>query len=592
MPAFHAVPLKKERLTANVNDPGASTLSATQNRSFFHASRVSAKPCTRTVLRPLTPLSLMLVYLFAACAAGAQLDHHDGVAAGSRQTLNIAGVFQPTAYASAAADATSTNPGTISSLPVQPGKAFDLSLNELLDNAEGALERFKKFRREADLFLGLDADMDDRVVYRSGVLVQKMSMLIREVREATDGVSTEALAKQAPDVRAAGIRLFLVARQVDLLMEEQGRCGLRNLGLLLSAIESLALELDYESPDGRSTASRLQYFFFPNHLPDVMPVDGGWLIVVGSGLWRDGAPTVTAVDHDSGKISAPLEIRHTGIDQAIAVRIDRELIAANMGRCLFLTASPDQARDAHRQQRASKPGAATLPLCIPLSFNTRYKIAGFLEYRTPTRTTRHKSRSMLFENTSCTDPKQVSESLEWELNPGGRLTNMGESALYEAGATAIDCGMAENRIVCQGYLGPAVCNQEQRSGVDAEQQPSLLEKSEWEHIFTPTEEYPEEQTHHGWALSEPVDLDQSPVQLELKVPREKLSKETTMWYELIIVNGGQERTLFVSPKKTLAHSEQDSYVVGGNQVEEEFTPAPDAGAAKIRLSIESAACRY
>lgn len=524
-------------------------------------------PSEQSLSRPYTPLPLILACLFAT--------------------------FSPCAgYVPAAEQASGTNPGQIHSLPVEADDALELSVPELLENAEGTLERFIRFRRKSDLFLGLDADMDDRVIYRSGVLIHNLSALIRELREANKVAVPGTLSTQAPATQSAGVRLLLATRRLELLMQEQDRCGLHSLGLLLSAIETLAIELEAEPPGSEPFAPQLQYFFFRDHLPNVVPPDGGWVIVVGPGLWQHGTPAASIVDHDRRIVTGPLDVRRVGIDHAAAVRIDPEWISANAGRCLSLTLKHGSTPETDWRKHPKPVAGESLPLCIPLSFHSTYKLAGFLEYTTPTRTRLHKARSILFENASCMEEKQVSGSLEWELNPGGRLTDMGESALYEAGTTTIDCGIAENRIVCQGKLGPAICGQEMRSGGGGEQQAPLLEQSEWEHIFTPVEEYPEPETHHSWALSGAVELDQPTVEFELMIPREESSEQTSMWHELIIVNGGQQRTLFASPKITVTGTTQHSDVAGLTRITAEHTAAPDSEAATIAVNIEPPACRY
>lgn len=555
--------------------------------------QVLALPSAQWLLRLHATLVLALACLsavFPVYPSSEQRDNGNSFSVESCCNLNLADAPHATGYGLAADAAASTDPNLTFSLPIDTAKALDLSPREILDNAESALERFRAFRFESDLFLGLDADMDDRIIHRSGALVRKMSTLISELREANNGAALEeALSEQAGDVRAGGVRLFLAASRLHLLMEEQDRCGLRNRGLLLSAVETLALELEENSVHGEQPVPALHYFFFPNHLPNIVPRDGGWLTLVGPDLWRNGTPHIAVVDQHRRKVTGPLEVRQAGTAHATAVRIDPKWIMANAGRCLWLKVGDDATSSIDWRTRPNSISGRSLPVCIPLSFGTSYKIAGFLEYRSPTRTRLHKARSMLFENASCTEDKQVSGTLEWELNPGGWLTDMGESALYEAGASSIECEISESRIMCQGQLGPATCGQDMRSG---DERSLLLEQSEWEHIFTPMEEYPEEETHHSWSLSQSIDLDQLPTHVNLTIPREEPSDETTIWYELIIVNGGQQHTLFVSPKKTLTGKERISHVVGHDRITAEFTAEPDAPDATIDISIESTACRY
>jgi len=489
-------------------------------------------------------------------------------------------------------DSTVTDPLDTVSIPVDSAQVFDLSLDDILDEAEGTLERFNTLRLGSDLFLGLDAAIDDRIIHRFGMLVRKMSQLIAELQEAGNSAVVKRLSNQAADIRRDGVRLFLTVRRLHLLMEARDRCGLRNLGIFLSSVETLALELETGLTSTVKPAPVLHYFFFEGQLPNVVPPDGGWLFLVGSSLWQEDKPQVALIDPERGTTIATLEVHHTGGDEAIAVKVESDWIIDNAGRCLSLKVSNNIAPGMLWWKQAKPAASRYLPVCIPLSFGTQYRIAGYLEYRTPTQTRLLKSKSILIENASCVDRKQALESLEWSLDPGGWLIDMGESSLYEAGSSSIDCKVAENRIICSGYLGKAVCGQALRSGNTEGETDLLLEQAEWEHIFTPTAEYPLEEVHHSRALSEVVDLELPMTEVAVMIPREEPSEKTTIWYELIILNGGQQKTLFVSPKKTLLEMEQDTYMIGHDRMMADLDPAPGSAEAGIRVNIDSATCPY
>lgn len=478
------------------------------------------------------------------------------------------------------------------SIPVDITQVLDLSLDDVLDEAEGALERFNTLRLGSDLFLGLDADVDDRIIHRFGMLVSKLSQLIGELREAGNSAVVRRLSNQAADIRRDGIRLFLAARRLHLLMEAKDRCGLRKLGIFLSSVETLALEFDTGLAGTVNPAPELHYFFFEDQLPNVVPPDGGWLFLVGSGLWTKNKPQVALIDPERETTIAALEVHQTGGDAATAVRIEPDWITDNAGRCLSLKVSNDSTPGMLWWKQAKPAAYRYLPVCIPLSFSTQYRIAGYLEYRTPTQTKLLKAKSILIENASCVGRKQASESIEWPLYPGAWLIDMGESSLYETGSSSIDCKVAENRIICSGYLGKAVCGQALRSGNTEGETDLLLEQAEWEHIFTPTAEYPLEEVHHSRSLSEVVDLELPMTEVAVMIPREEPSLKTTIWYELIIVNGGQQKTVFVSPKKNLLEIKQDTYMTGHDRMMADLDPAPGSAEAGIRVNIDSSTCPY
>lgn len=484
------------------------------------------------------------------------------------------------------------NQGTASISPISLDDASSRSAESIINEAKIALERFNRFRLGTDLFIGLDPNVDERVVNRTGLLVQRMSKEIREFSNASRDIADRPLSEQTPANRTLGRRLLLVAKRLELLMAEQETCGLHDLGLLLSAVETLALELGRASLDEAEPGPQIDYLFFDGHLPNVVPRMGGHLNIVGRKLWSSGVPNIILTDPYTGEIFGPLEASRTTEPDRAVIALEPALVDKNSGRCLYLDITHEDAIPINWEKGESLPIEGSLPVCVPLTFKTEYRIAGFLEYQTPTQVRMLTTKSLLFENDSCDEEKQVSGFLEWELHQGGQLIGTAESALYEAGDTAIDCEISGNHINCEGRLGPAVCSPALRAAEDGEQTSLLLAQSEWEHIFTPEEEFPEEETHYSWALSEPVEYEQPLTQIDLKIPREESSEKTTMWYELIAVNGGQLNTLFISPKTTVIDSNNSNYVVGQQQISTTFNAGRGTDESTIGVKLQAAACHY
>ena len=478
------------------------------------------------------------------------------------------------------------------SIPIEVNQALDLSLDDILEEAVKALDSLRSLRLDSDMFIGLDADVDDRLVQRSAMLVYRMAKLIGHLQEARRNSNTKPLSNQAPNIRKEGVLLFVLARELHLLMGAKDRCELRNLGLLLGSVETLAITLENGLAETNGSDPDLYYFFFADHLPSVVPQEGGWLYLVGANLWQEDKPQVTLIDSEGKKTVETLVPHQTARHGVMAIKIEHDWITDNTGRCLSLKVSSHDVHGATWSKQRNPATYRHLPICIPQSFDTKYKIAGFLEYETPTQTRLLKAKSMLFENASCTDAKTVTGNLEWTLEPGGRLTDIGESPLYEAGSSSIQCQIAENRISCAGQLGHAVCGISARSGDSPGETELLLEQAEWEHIFTPTAEYSLPEEHHSYALSEVVNLTLPTTQIALMIPREEPSETTRMRYELIIMNGNQQKTVFTSPQKTLAGMQEETYTLDHDKIVTVLDPASQPADAEIRVKIDFDSCPY
>ena len=542
----------------------------------------------------LSLLIILLCIVFASVSVHGYIWQHDGENDffGNCCALGIASARADVAHNDIVEDQGATNFMSSVTIPIEVDQALNLTLGDILDEAKQSLKRFKALRSESDLFLGLDSDADNRIIHQSGVLIRKFSKLIAELQEAGDIAVANKLSNQAEDIRRGGIRLFLAARRLHLLMDARDHCGYRHLGIFLSSIETLALEAEVELINTARDAPSLHYFFFEGQLPNVVPENGGWLVLLGANLWQENKQGMSLFDPEKRTTVATLDVYQVGADETVAVKIEPDWIADNAGRCLHLKVSNNIAPSMLRRKQAKLAAYNYLPICIPQSFDTQYKIAGFLEYRTPTQTRLLKSKSILFENPSCTNKIQVTDSLEWTLDSGGWLIDIGDSPLYEAGSSSVNCKVSDNRVNCSGYLDQAVCGQAARSEITSENSELLLEQTEWEHIFTPTAEYPVEEEHRSWALSDSVDIEQLTTEIAVTIPREEASEKTSMWFEMIIVNGGQQKELFVSPKQTILEKQQDIYSIAYDQIVADLDPGQESDQAEIRVGIDSATCPY
>jgi hypothetical protein len=470
------------------------------------------------------------------------------------------------------------------SLPFDPEEALGLAPEAIAEQADAAASRVRALLGKLDLFLGVDSDVDARVVQRFYALAPRLRALAAKLRASAEGVDERPLRDLGWPVRDDGIRLFHASRRLNELLDERTRCVDRDFPVFLSAVETLAVELEVETPPARTPAPRLDYYVFDGHRPNVFPRGGGWAFIVGAHLWEGGEPRVSLVAPDRRSVLASVDAHRTRRGEAIAISVGAELVADYGGECLFLRLGLTKTTGRLWWRTVEARADLELPLCIPKSFVSQYRVAGFLGYRIPTGTRVLESDEILFFNESCDERKPVSQTLEWPLHPGGRLVANGQSKLYEINDSSVACRIEENRITCSGWLDRAACDTGTASGkgrVD----------TEWHHLFSPTEEYPDLEEHRSSVLSPGVDASDE-ILVCVEIPRDEATDETRMWFDLFAVNGHQQRNIFSSPRTNVRDPSREHYEVGPHRIAADFEPGLETGEGRICVSIRSAQCRY
>ncbi len=318
-----------------------------------------------------------------------------------------------------------------------------------------------------------------------------------------------------------------------------------------------------------------------------MPREAGWLVAVRSEPWPQGATRVAVLARSRRDPVAISVATHAGQDNALAVWLDRERMAEFAGDCVRVEIREDRGSGEANGFEPRRDLIASWPLCIPYSAVTEYELVGYLEYRTPTRSRTLERKAILFANSSCDQEKRVAETLEWELFPGGTLIDIGGSNFFEANSTSIDCEIDGSRVSCAGTLAPASCE------ASEEGPPRLVQKTEWEQFFAPTEEIPEEEEHSSQAVSDSMSAEAAPEPLCVQLVRDESSVESEMRFELVARNAHQRQVVFASSTETVEHELTTHYRMASRRIDARFEAHGESGSPRICVVLHAAeACGF
>jgi hypothetical protein len=480
---------------------------------------------------------------------------------------------------------TSEAPPQLEALPLNPVGALDLEPAEIAARLERSVEDLTPVLAGVDPYLGADAEADARRVQRLRQLIPRYHALVARLRQEADE-KTGTLRDASLVQRLLGTQLFLDSERLDLLLAEWQRCEPRRLSVLLAALETLALELPLKSVVTEDRPPAVAYDFFPGHPPGTVPREAGWLVAVGTEPWAHGPAWVSIRTRSRRDPVATIPARRVANKDGLAVWLTPEFLADHAGDCLTMEIRFDRNPPPTKWPEAQSTPSASWPLCIPRFDTSAYQLAGYLEYRTPTRSRSLEPKAILFENGSCDRDETVSESLEWELLPRGRIVDSGDSTLFEFNSSDIDCVIDGNLVHCAGTLSPATC--EPSEGGDLR----VTRQTDWKHIFSPTEEILEEEEHlsHGLSLSVSAEAAAEPFCVELA--RDEASDQSRMRFELISTNGNQRRVFFASPTAKLKRTHTARYTIGTHQIDADFETVEESGAARVCVTLHSETCGF
>jgi hypothetical protein len=468
-------------------------------------------------------------------------------------------------------------------IPLDPEEALERTPDDIVAESRAALSRFGELRRDLDLFIGIDAELDAHAVARFERLASGLSDRVHEFGQSIGASHDLPLREAQSPLREMGSKIALVSGQLRLLLDAQEVCGLRHRAVLIRAVESLALQLEDTADSGDPRAPGLHYFAFEGEMPNVVPKKGGRITLVGSRP-TGRKPHLIVEAPLTGATLAEFALARSDEVGVLVAEIPSEEIAGWRSRCVRL-----RLETGGSSSPAPGPGAAAaLPLCASQSYESGLRVMATIAYETSARREWMETQELRLSNESCEERRQVSGTLEWPLHEGGRLLEMGEFFLEfgdEGAPSPIRCELIEDGVRCSGWLEPAECQEGGES-------PARVTPTEWIQLFTPLQEYPHVEEHRVIALSDPQPFDSGDVQLCLELPRRHPSEQTRLRFQTIAVNGNQEETFFEAPWQLVRDDGQTVHRVDGAVIEARFQSVFRPSEAEICVRFRAPACPY
>jgi len=386
-----------------------------------------------------------------------------------------------------------------------------------------------------------------------------------------------------------------VALSVDQMLTHQQMCALDNgsaLGTqLANATQQLKLlTLFHNAP------SAVSYFQFDGHSINVVPENGGHVVVFGTNLW-DAQPKVELYAPDNKALVRALDVQRARDDNSLGTDIDAATIKQYAGQSLQLHVTPVHVKHLWFISLGTEDGATLdLPISIPPTVNTQYSVVAYAQYscgQTAT-VTLSPSQSYFADNSSCENRQAAGQNLQWSAPVDEQGYAHSEAVIIDQGlqldtrdttwVTAVTSGL---HITISGTLDTADCTN-MVFGT------KLNHSTYWHGTFTPKAQYainvpmlrgPSASVAQPWAIPDSY--------TNVNIPAACAgSTVNTYWYEVHrVVNGSDTGVVFASPRTSVSQNGgSDVNVQGMMTIYGQFNPVPVNGAAQLSVHIHAPEC--
>jgi hypothetical protein len=226
------------------------------------------------------------------------------------------------------------------------------------------------------------------------------------------------------NLRNQALLLSSMVTQVNLLLDRQRACLFSQADLFVAGLNTAVATLKKGVPFVSAGGATVTSFQFDGlNTPNVVPRNGGALVVKGFDVWGDQlAPKVSITTLDGKAVATPSATRAQD-DNSYRISIDPGVISQNAGSCLYVDTVP---RTRKRFLGIPLPGSANdeatlvLPMCIPQTMTTKVRLSAHITYDQP-QPDQHALdpyQNFRFDNSDCNHTHAVSMTKGWALPDG------------------------------------------------------------------------------------------------------------------------------------------------------------------------------
>jgi hypothetical protein len=258
-----------------------------------------------------------------------------------------------------------------------------------------------------------------------------------QVSTATDHLQTVLhdqlnvpVTQLAGSLRDDALLLSSLVTQTNLLIQHQRECLFAQADIFVAGINTAVAAFKSGVPFVASGGVTVTSFQFDgHHTPNIVPREGGPLVVSGFHLWTEVAPRValTQTPQNGSQVLATLDPSRGADDNSYRIALEPTFITQNAGKCLYLQTTPRQKKRILGIPVGQEDlETLVIPICIPQTTTMKVRLTAQVTYDLPTddKGPDGKGRPLdpyqnfRFDNAECNHTHSVSATRGWVLPQG------------------------------------------------------------------------------------------------------------------------------------------------------------------------------
>jgi len=432
-------------------------------------------------------------------------------------------------------------------------------------------------------------------------VAHQLSANIGQLRTMAHDDIEKPLASASLEVRALADQIGGATARIDALLSRQQQCLFQDLDIFLAGLETELLALKAGVPLVEEGRPRVASFKFGDHLPNLVPPDGGRFVVSGSRLWSGLEAAVDVTDESRNVVLRKLTAKRANDDDSISLTLDRGVISANAGKCLQLhLRTKDRKPFWHFFHKNEKLSADLfVPMCIAEN-NSQVVVASGIDYSCRRMEQRHlEPQGFRFDNSSCDALKKVTLSKGWSVPPGCAITSLEVHPDHVRNRYGIDVAFKGSVATASGWIDTASCAEFCAAPIEwggcGMRVEKLLHSTIWSSTVVPIVSCEASEEKHGEAQSNATPITAPRTEVCLDLLKDCDSNASSFWYTASHVIGTtQSEVLYASPRVNAnsAGAKDPGGKASSYEVSARYITRRTNGKVRICVDLVSSGCGY
>ena len=223
-------------------------------------------------------------------------------------------------------------------------------------------------------------------------------------------------------IQNEALLLNSMVTQMNLLVQHQRACLFSQADIFVAGVNTALATFKSGILFVSSGNPTITQFIFDGHqTPNIVPREGGPLVVKGFHLWVKIPPlvSITKGPENNSQLISKLDPSRATDDNSYRITISKDLVSQNAGSCIYLQTTPRK-KSGLLGLGQTNLNTLIVPMCIPQTTTMKVRLTAQIVYDVPSQDTHPLDpfKNFRFDNADCGHTHSVSHSEGWPLPSG------------------------------------------------------------------------------------------------------------------------------------------------------------------------------